>query len=82
MITKELLIEQLEASAVLLELQGENPFKCRAYTNAARAIAELDVDLHEAVRNRTLLERDGIGKAMFEKISMPLRPAGWGLMKN
>lgn len=69
MITKESLIEQLEASAVLLELQGENPFKCRAYTNAARAIAELDVDLHEAVRNRTLLERNGIGKAMFEKIS-------------
>lgn len=52
-----------------MELQGENPFKCRAYTNAARAIAELEVDLHEAVRNQTLLERKGIGKAMFEKIS-------------
>lgn len=69
MMTKEALIEQLEASAVLLELQGENLFKCRAYTNAARAIAELDVDLHEAVRNRTLLKRKGIGQAMFEKIS-------------
>jgi DNA polymerase (family 10) len=69
MITKEALIEQLEGSAVLLELRGENPFKCRAYANAARAIAELDVDLHEAVQNRTLLERKGIGQAMFEKIS-------------
>jgi DNA polymerase (family 10) len=69
MITKEALIEQLEASAVLLELRGENPFKSRAYTKAARAIAELDVDLYEAVQNRTLLERKGIGKAMFEKIS-------------
>ncbi len=69
MMTKEALIEQLEASAVLLELQGENPFKCRAYVNAARAIAALDIDLHEAVQNRTLMEHKGIGKAMFEKIS-------------
>lgn len=69
MITKEALIEQLEASAVLLELQGENPFKCRAYLNAARAIAEADVDLKGAIEDRSLLEREGIGKAMFEKIS-------------
>lgn len=69
MMTKEALIEQLEASAVLLELQGENPFKCRAYTNAARALAELDIDLTEAVRSRVLLEQRGIGQAMFEKIS-------------
>jgi len=69
MITKEALIEQLEESAMLLELKGENPFQCRAYTNAARVIAELDIDLHEAVQNQTLLERKGIGKAMFEKIS-------------
>ncbi|MBI3802832.1 MAG: DNA polymerase/3'-5' exonuclease PolX [Nitrospirae bacterium] len=67
--TKELLIEQLEASALLLELQGENPFKCRAYLNAARAIAEMETDLNEAIKDRSLLERKGIGKAMFEKIS-------------
>lgn len=69
MITKEALIEQLEASAVLLELQGENPFKCRAYIHAARAIAALNVDLTEAVQSRTLMEEKGIGKAMFEKIA-------------
>lgn len=69
MITKEALIEQLEASAVLLELQGENPFKCRAYTHAARAIAALNVDLTEAVQSRILMEEKGIGKAMFEKIA-------------
>jgi len=69
MMTKETLIEQLEASAVLLELQGENPFKCRAYTKAARALAELEIDLNEAVQSRILLEQNGIGKAMFEKIS-------------
>ena len=28
----------LEEIAVLLELKGENPFKIRAYENAARAI--------------------------------------------
>ena len=34
----------LEEIAVLLELKGENPFKARAYTNAARA---LDLPRHE-----------------------------------
>ena len=28
----------LEEIAVLLELKGENPFKARAYTNAARVL--------------------------------------------
>ncbi len=36
--TKEEIAGVLERIATLLELKGENPFKTRAYTNAARAI--------------------------------------------
>jgi DNA polymerase (family 10) len=36
--TKEEIAGVLEKIATLLELKGENPFKVRAYTNAARAI--------------------------------------------
>jgi hypothetical protein len=36
--TKEEIASVLEQIATLLELKGENPFKIRAYTNAARAI--------------------------------------------
>ena len=36
--TKEEIAGILEQIATLLELKGENPFKIRAYTNAAHAI--------------------------------------------
>ena len=36
--TKEEIAGVLEQIATLLELKGENPFKIRAYANAARAI--------------------------------------------
>jgi DNA polymerase/3'-5' exonuclease PolX len=36
--TKEEIAGILERVATLLELKGENPFKIRAYTNAARTI--------------------------------------------
>jgi DNA polymerase (family X) len=68
-ISKERLIELLEESVTLLELNGESPFKCRAYANAARVLAQLEGDLLEAVQNGSLLECKGIGKTMFEKIS-------------
>ena len=35
---KEQIVAVLENIATLLELQEENPFKIRAYTNAARSI--------------------------------------------
>lgn len=68
-ISKERLVELFEESATLLELNGESPFKCRAYANAARALARWEGDLHDAVKTGSLLECQGIGKAMFEKIT-------------
>ncbi|MBI5193307.1 MAG: DNA polymerase/3'-5' exonuclease PolX [Nitrospirae bacterium] len=59
----------LEDIAVLLELKGDNPFKIRAYSNAARAVESLEEDIGDAIKDGSLLEKKGIGKAIFEKIS-------------
>lgn len=58
----------LEEIAVLLELKGENPFKIRAYSNAARAVESLEEGIGDAIADGSLLEKKGIGKAIFEKI--------------
>ena len=43
--TKDEIAKILEQIARLLELKGENPFKIRAYVNAARALETLSGDL-------------------------------------
>lgn len=52
----------------LLELQGENPFKVRAYRRAARAIELLPEDIEAVWRRGELGRIEGIGKALEEKI--------------
>lgn len=59
----------LEEIGLLLELKGENPFKVRAYHNAARAVEALEEDLVGAIESGALLEQKGIGKAIYDKIS-------------
>ncbi|MDZ7363435.1 MAG: DNA polymerase/3'-5' exonuclease PolX [candidate division KSB1 bacterium] len=59
----------LEEIATLLEFKGENPFKTRAYNNAARALEGLTEDLAELVASRRLREIKGIGEAISEKIT-------------
>lgn len=66
--TKQEVSEILDEIATLLELKGENPFKSRAYANAARTIASLETDLLEAVRTEQLRKVKGIGEALFTKI--------------
>jgi len=67
--TKQEVSEILDEIGTLLELKGENPFKSRAYANASRTIAALEMDLGEAVRSGALKEVKGIGPALFEKIT-------------
>lgn len=54
---------------VLLELKGENPFKCRAYANAARLLEGLTEPIEKLVAERRLGELKGIGEALQEKIT-------------
>ena len=66
---KDHVAEILIEIGTLLELKGENPFKIRAYTNAARALETFTGDLPKMARENRLAEIDGIGKAIAEKIT-------------
>ncbi len=57
----------LEEIGTLLEIKGENPFKSRAYCNAAKALSGID-DLDEVIRGKKLKEIKGIGEAIAAKI--------------
>ena len=59
----------LEEIAVLLELKGENPFKARAYSNAARVLDSYEGDIAQLVAENRLGELSGIGEALQQKIT-------------
>ena len=61
--------EVLEQIAQLLELKGENPFKIRAYTNAARALDSLSEPIEKLVAEERLGNIEGVGKAITEKVT-------------
>jgi DNA polymerase (family 10) len=67
-LTKDEIADLLESMGQLLELKGENPFKTRAYTNAARVVQTFSGDLAQMARDNRLEEIAGIGKAIAEKI--------------
>jgi DNA polymerase (family 10) len=58
-----------EEIADRLEIQGENPFRVRAYRNAARTVGELRIDLAKTIREGTPLPRiPGIGEDLGRKL--------------
>lgn len=59
----------LEEIATLLEIQGENAFRCQAYSKAARAIAQLEESLADVVREKRLGTIPGIGSTLQDKIT-------------
>lgn len=69
MVTKDQTVAMLETIARLLELKGENPFKVRAYVNAARNLEASSANFNEIVENGRLHELGGIGEAIAGKIT-------------
>ncbi len=65
---KEKVSEILVEIGVLLELKGENPFKTRAYSNAARALDGLAEPLQKLVAESRLGDIKGIGDGIQKKI--------------
>lgn len=65
---KDQVAEVLAQISVLLELKGENPFKSRAYTAAARALETLGEPLETLIAEKRLDEVKGIGEAIQKKI--------------
>ena len=66
---KEQVAEILVEIGTLLELKGENPFKTRAYANAARTIEGLSEPLEKIVAENRLGEIKGVGEALTKKIT-------------
>lgn len=62
-------INALEEIARLLELQGANPFKIRAYTNGARTLNSLDEEFATVVAEERLGDLKGFGDALVQKIT-------------
>ncbi|PEN14962.1 DNA polymerase III [Longibacter salinarum] len=60
-----------EEVADLLDLQGANPFRIRAYRNAARTLSQLSEPVAEMIRDgRDLSELPDIGDDLAEKIEV------------
>ena len=66
---KKEIAEVFEEIGALLDLKGENPFRVRAYYNAARMVEGLQEDLDTLVRENRLTEIKGIGKDLAGKIT-------------
>jgi DNA polymerase (family X) len=72
---REILVDKEQVAAILseigtlLEVHGENPFRCQAYYNAARAIEQLEESLTEVVASGRLGSVRGIGDTLQQKIT-------------
>jgi DNA polymerase (family 10) len=66
---KEHVAQVLVSIGTLLELKGENPFKTRAYLNAARALETSSEPLDTLVAENRLGEIKGVGEALQKKIT-------------
>jgi DNA polymerase (family 10) len=71
--TNDRIADTFDQIADLLEFQGANPFRVRAYRNGSRVIRDLPDRLSAIVedkdKQRSLTDLDGIGKDLAEKIA-------------
>ncbi len=58
----------LDEMGTLLEVRGENPFRCRAYHNASQALRGLPNDLSGMIADGSLAEVPGVGETIYKKI--------------
>ena len=63
------LVNILDNIAILLQIKGENPFKARAYSNAAAIIRENQIDVRGEVQEGTLGNLKGFGNAFVKKLT-------------
>ena len=66
--TNSEIAEVFQQIAEILEIKGENPFKIRAYLNAAAVISRLGENLSDIVSGGEHLNVPGIGKDLYLKI--------------
>ncbi len=66
---KAQIAEALHELAVLMELTGANPFKVRAYENAARIVDGVAEDIGPLIEKDALVEIKGIGRNLADHIA-------------
>ena len=66
--TKSQIADVLQEIATLLELKDENPFKIRAYANAARSLETFGGNVSDLQDEEALAKIPGIGKAIAAKV--------------
>jgi len=66
---KNEIARMLEAIADMMEIRGENPFKCNAHRNAARTLETLEEPLETLIESGRLTELKGIGESLAQKIT-------------
>jgi DNA polymerase (family 10) len=71
-VTKAEVARALHTVAAMLEFTSDNPFRIRAFSNAAAAIEDLSEDLQKLVDSGELLEVRGIGKSIFADVKSML----------
>jgi len=76
--TRTQIAAALDHVAVLLELKGANPFRVRAYQNAARTLGSQPIDLWSHCEDGTLESIKGIGKNLAAAIADVLECGDWG----
>ncbi len=76
---------KLEQAADLLERQGANPFRVRAYRQAARSLAELEPDVAEILEKRGhsgLVALPHIGKGIATSIGGMIATGRWSQLER
>ncbi|QJE94751.1 DNA polymerase/3'-5' exonuclease PolX [Luteolibacter luteus] len=67
-VTREQMAAVLEEIALLLEIQGENPFKVRAYRQGAEVVESYDGDIVALAVENKLDGIKGLGEALRDKL--------------
>jgi len=78
-----MIAKQFNELADLLEIDGANPFRVRAYRTAARNIASMTKQVYQLIREGAdLTEIPGIGKDLAEKIHDIIKKGSLPLLKE
>lgn len=76
--TKNQIVTVFDQVAILLELDGANVFRVRAYQNASRALGQLEKDLFDLVSEDLLIQTKGIGKGLASLVKDIVMEGHWG----
>lgn len=79
---RKTLVKALEEIALLLELKGENPFRTRTYTNAARALGQIDGDVVALIRSGEIAHTKGFGDSLVQKLQELVKTGELGYLNE